>query len=237
MEKLLISMCKFELASLHKIVPFFIVGIFFFNCISNDLIAQENSSTEVGEEILDSTENSNKDEDKDNAQIIDEIDDQDLNNRVETNSQILNGESGKAVQDEESGIDEVVSKIEIEGIKKVRREILEITIVSKVGEKLSREKIREDVKNLYGLGFFEDVIAEIERTDKGLVLIYKVVEKPVVVDLRVVGNDEIKSKDILEVITVREGRIIELEKVKQSLKAIKKLYDKKSHHTPQQCAN
>ncbi len=227
MDKLLISMCKFELELLHKIVTFFIVGIFFFNCISNDLIAKENSSTEVGEEILDSTENSNKDEYKDNAQIIDGIDDQDLNNRVETNSQIQNGESGKAVQDEESGIDEVVSKIEIEGIKKVRREILEITIVSKVGEKLSRDKIREDVKNLYGLGFFEDVIAEIERTDKGLVLIYRVVEKPVVVDLRVVGNDEINSKDILEVITVREGKIIELEKVKQSLKAIEKLYDKK----------
>lgn len=121
------------------------------------------------------------------------------------------------------GEDNVI-KIEIKGNRRVETELIRINISSKVGEPLSAETVRKDIKSLYKLGFFEDVSAEIERTPKGLVLIYSVKEKPVVVDVRVKGNKKIKSKDITKVIEVKEGKIIELEKVKMSAAAIKKLY-------------
>lgn len=121
------------------------------------------------------------------------------------------------------GEDNVI-RIEIKGNRRIEPQLIRINISSKVGEPLSAETVRRDIKNLYKLGFFEDVSAEVERTPEGLVLIYNVKEKPVVVDVRVRGNKKIKNKDITKVIEVKEGKIIELEKVKMSAEAIKKLY-------------
>lgn len=120
-----------------------------------------------------------------------------------------------------------VSRIDIAGNRRIETELIRINLTSKVGEPLSPETVREDIKRIYKLGFFEDVSAETEETPAGLVLTYRVKEKPVVVDLRVRGNDEVKSEDVLEALDVKEGRIIELEKVQKGVGIIQKLYSEK----------
>ncbi|HXG31446.1 MAG TPA: outer membrane protein assembly factor BamA [Thermodesulfobacteriota bacterium] len=125
---------------------------------------------------------------------------------------------------------ETVSRIDIRGNRRVETELIRINVSSKTGVPLSPETVREDIKRIYKLGYFENVSAEIERTPEGLILIYSVKEKPVVVDLRVRGNKEIKSADILDALEVKEGRIIELEKVKRDVQAIQKLYSGKGYY-------
>jgi len=120
-----------------------------------------------------------------------------------------------------------IIEIKIEGNRRVETELIELNITSKVGENLSTASVREDVKKIYGIGSFEDVNAEIDRTPEGIVLVYNVKEKPIVADLRIRGNDDIKSDDILEVITVREGKIIDLNNVKKSQEVISQLYEEK----------
>jgi outer membrane protein insertion porin family len=117
-----------------------------------------------------------------------------------------------------------VIRIEVMGNRRVETDLIKINISSKVGEPLSNESVRKDIKNLYKLGFFEDVSVEVERTPEGLVVVYNVKEKPVVVDVRIKGNKKVNNKDLTKVIEVQEGKIIELEKVKMSAEAIKKLY-------------
>ena len=119
---------------------------------------------------------------------------------------------------------ENIIRIDIEGNRRIETDLIRINISAKVGEPLSQETVSNDVKKIYKLGFFDDVSAEVEKTPEGVILIYNVKEKPVVVDLRVKGNKKIKTDDILKVIEIKEGRIIELEKVKMSEAAIKKLY-------------
>jgi len=126
--------------------------------------------------------------------------------------------------------EETIFRIDIKGNRRVETDLIRINISSKTGEPLSSETVREDIKRIYKLGYFENVSAEIERTPEGLVLIYSVKEKPVVIDLRVRGNKEIKSDDILDVLEVKEGRIIELEKVKKGVEAIQKLYSGKGYY-------
>ncbi len=126
--------------------------------------------------------------------------------------------------------EENVAGIDIRGNNRVETELIRVNISSKPGEPLSPGMVSEDIKRIYKLGFFEDVSAKVEKTDEGLLLIYEVKEKPVLVDLRVRGNKEVKSDEILEVVDVKEGRIIELEKVQKSVEAIQKLYSGKGFH-------
>ncbi|HEX3035541.1 MAG TPA: outer membrane protein assembly factor BamA [Thermodesulfobacteriota bacterium] len=122
------------------------------------------------------------------------------------------------------GQEGVIAEVEIKGNRRIEAELIRTSIASKAGEPLSRETVREDIKRIYQLGFFEDVSAEVEKIPEGLVLTYNVKEKPIVVDLRIRGNEEIKSDKILEVVEIREGRIIELQKVSRSADAVNKLY-------------
>lgn len=119
---------------------------------------------------------------------------------------------------------ENIIRIDIEGGRRIETDLIRINISAKVGDPLSQETVSNDIKKIYKLGFFDDVSAEVEKTPEGVILIYNVKEKPVVVDLRVKGNKKINTDEILKVIEVKEGRIIELEKVKMSGAAIKKLY-------------
>ena len=116
--------------------------------------------------------------------------------------------------------EDTVETIDIAGNRRIETELIKINITSKVGEPLSSETVREDIKRIYKLGFFEEVSAETEKTAEGVVLTYRVKEKPVVVDLRVKGNKEVKSDDILDALDVKEGRIIELGKIKKGLETI-----------------
>ncbi len=117
-----------------------------------------------------------------------------------------------------------ILQVNVEGNRRVETELIKLNISSKVGETLSTTVIREDVKKIYGLGSFEDVTAEIDRTPDGVVLVYKVKEKPIVADLRIRGNKDLKTENILEAITVKEGKIIDLNSVKKSQEIIGFLY-------------
>jgi len=134
---------------------------------------------------------------------------------------------------ESSGIQEVgsddvkVIDIDVKGNVRVEKELITLNLSSRIGQPLSTASVREDIKKIYKLGFFEDVSAEVDRTPAGVVLIFNVKEKPVVVDLRIRGNKDIKSPDILEVIEVKEGRIIDLNKVQKSVETIRTLYSEK----------
>lgn len=136
-------------------------------------------------------------------------------------------------EEEPSGTEEVeaqdvkVIDIEVKGNVRVEKELITLNLSSQIGQPLSSASIREDIKRIYKLGFFEDVSAEVDRTPSGVVLVFNVKEKPVVVDLRIRGNKDIKSDDILEVIEVKEGRIIDLNKVQKSEETIRTLYSEK----------
>ncbi len=135
------------------------------------------------------------------------------------------GDGSSEIQD--VGEDVKVIDIDVKGNVRVEKELITLNLSSQIGQPLSGASVREDIKKIYKLGFFEDVRAEVDRTPTGVVLTFNVKEKPVVVDLRIRGNKDIKSPDILEVIEVKEGRIIDLNKVQKSVEIIKTLYSEK----------
>lgn len=119
---------------------------------------------------------------------------------------------------------EKIVSVEIEGNRRIETEVITEAIHTKPGDTYSLESVRDDIKSIFKLGFFDDVRAYTERTKGGVRLIYRVFEKPVLVDIRIKGNDKKDTKDIEEVIDLKEGRIVELAKVNSSLDAIRKLY-------------
>src|SRR4051812_29388000 len=79
----------------------------------------------------------------------------------------------------------MVKSVDVKGNKTVSS----LTILAKVkthaGEPLSSVTLNEDLKRLYGLGFFTDVRIEQEEVTDGVNVSFIVAEKPVLADIKI----------------------------------------------------
>jgi outer membrane protein insertion porin family len=123
----------------------------------------------------------------------------------------------------------VIKEIVVFGNERVDEAIILKEIKSKVGEPFSREMVSEDVKAVYRLGYFRDVQVDVAETRGEVILTFAVIEKPFVADIIISGNLKLSREDIEEVIEVKRDAVLEMEKVRSSVKEIQKLYTSKRY--------
>ncbi|HOJ58663.1 MAG TPA: outer membrane protein assembly factor BamA [bacterium] len=97
---------------------------------------------------------------------------------------------------------EKIVEVLVEGTVHVdKKEVLEV-IQTRPGDELTSSatamRIRDDFRAIYALGYFEDVTVSEEPAAGGRNLIFEVVEKPLVADLRYEGNQRYKAKKLNE---------------------------------------
>jgi outer membrane protein insertion porin family len=79
--------------------------------------------------------------------------------------------------------------IRFRGNRRVESEAMLLELDSSVGELVSQRKLANDLRRLWGLGYFEDVRVEGELTERGVVLTYVVDERPSIRKIVVEGNN------------------------------------------------
>jgi outer membrane protein insertion porin family len=129
-----------------------------------------------------------------------------------------------------AGAEENIYKIIVLGNVKVEEGVIRGAIKSREGGPFSAEKIREDLRSIFGLGSFTDVQVDIKSTPQGKEVIFIVAEKPSIKGILVKGNNKVKLDDIKEKITLKTRSILNLEKVKEDSEQIRKLYFSKGYY-------
>jgi outer membrane protein insertion porin family len=120
-----------------------------------------------------------------------------------------------------------VRKIVFEGVSKAAQDMVKEVLAIKEGEPIESEKVIQTTKNIDSLGIFYDFKIEYEIVDasKKLVDIYVVgTESSIVDDVKFSGNNEVRSDDLKEVVTITKGDYISTYKVLASIAAIKEKY-------------
>lgn len=128
------------------------------------------------------------------------------------------------------GAEEDIYKIMILGSVKVEEGVIRGAIQSREGSPFSVEKVREDLRSIFNLGYFTDVQVDIKSTPQGKEVIFIVVEKPSVKEILITGNEKMKLDDIKEKMTLAPRSILNLEKVKENSEQIRKLYFSKGYY-------
>lgn len=125
----------------------------------------------------------------------------------------------------------VIESIEFEGLRRVEPPAVKLVLSSREGKPFSRQAVAEDIRAIYGMGYFDDVQVFKETTPRGGVkLVYVVSEKPAVRKVEIVGYDELSEEDIEEVIDIRPFTILSEAKVKRNAEKIKDLYNEKGFY-------
>lgn len=102
-------------------------------------------------------------------------------------------------------------------------------VFSKVGEKLEQEKIKNDLKAIYALGYFQDAYASFEAFRDGTRIIYNVVENPPVEAITVEGNTVLKSREIIDLMDQKVGKIMNYKTMRADLEKLGEYYRKQGY--------
>ncbi len=123
----------------------------------------------------------------------------------------------------------IVNSIEVKGLKRIEEGAVKAKITQKVGEPLSDEKIAEDIKNIFKMGYFDDVKTEIEPLEGGVKLIYVVKEKPTIIRVEFQGNKEIKDDKLKEKTTITVGSIADTTLIQDNATKLKLYYEEEGY--------
>jgi outer membrane protein insertion porin family len=96
---------------------------------------------------------------------------------------------------------QVISRIDFIGNRRIARDTLQARIFSRVGDPYTADDIRRDFQALWNTNFFEDIRLETQpdpRTPNATIVTFYVTERPVIRRIEYKGNKSITESDILD---------------------------------------
>lgn len=123
-----------------------------------------------------------------------------------------------------------VSKVDVIGNERLDKGVVLNAAKTKEGDVYDPAKVGEDIKSIYKTGFFSDVMVDVKDAAKGKVVTFVVVERPPISAMYIAGNKKIKTPDIRDKLKIKSGSVLNVEKVKESVEEIKKLYASKGYY-------
>lgn len=123
----------------------------------------------------------------------------------------------------------VVDEILITGLDRVNEHLVRSRIESQVGERYSPRTVARDIRRLYELGYFSNIVVETRGQLGSFALVYRFTEKRFIDEIRITGNRKVKDRDIRGVISWREGDTFVPEAYDQEREAVLGLYRQKGY--------
>lgn len=119
--------------------------------------------------------------------------------------------------------------IRVVGNSRVEQSAIRVRVRSQVGRPPDPAIIEQDVRSIYAMGFFEDVQASVEDVDGKVTLTFRVIERPMIREIKIEGNKKIDTEDLQAAFKVRPHTLLDVERIQRGIEDAKKLYDKKGY--------
>jgi hypothetical protein len=110
-----------------------------------------------------------------------------------------------------------VAQVLVEGNARVDEEAIRIHVQSRQGAPYDSATVDSDVRAIYGMGFFENVEVERRSSPEGIVLVFRVRERPLVTDVKIEGNKKVHTEDLETALKVRPRTILDNEKLRRGV--------------------
>jgi len=120
-----------------------------------------------------------------------------------------------------------VARVVVLGNQKVAKKAILDKMKTRPGSPFSDVQLDDDLKAIYSLGFFENILMNLTPSGDKVEVAVVVVEKPSIASIVIKGNHKIKRKDLLKEITVRTFAILSEEKISESEEKIRNFYHDK----------
>jgi outer membrane protein insertion porin family len=122
----------------------------------------------------------------------------------------------------------IITEVRVRGNLRIEAGRILQKMISRAGEPYDPKKVREDIRSIYAMGYFKNVVVELD--EKG-VLTFLVLERPALRDWRVEGAKEVEREDLEKALTMLKKReIIGEARIEEGAEAIRALYREKGYY-------
>lgn len=126
--------------------------------------------------------------------------------------------------------EQVIASIGPEGNKRIDSGAISRKIQTKAGDIYTPTAIRNDLKAIYAMGYFEEVNARVEETTGGKKVIFQIKEKPLIRKIEYSGTNELEETEVKEAANIGANTIVNPVTINKSGEAIKTLYRSKGYY-------
>ena len=110
-------------------------------------------------------------------------------------------------------------------------------ISTKAGDFYDPAQLRTDLKEVFAMGYFENVEIEANDTDKGKAITFRVIEKPVINRVLISGADEIEEQDVRDAASIVPNTILNQTRLNEAIQRINELYKSKGYYNTKTTAD
>ena len=98
---------------------------------------------------------------------------------------------------------------------------------TRAGQPFDERLVREDLQNIFDLGYFSDQVPPlIRQRPDGIAITYRVIENPVIERIAFTGNDHVPSDTLLALMDTAVGQVLNTNTFHQDVLKINSYYDK-----------
>lgn len=124
----------------------------------------------------------------------------------------------------------VIIDIEITGNKRVEKDAIFRILDTRPGDIIKPENITKDLRRIYEMGYFDDVIVTETSHEKGFKIRFEVIEKPSVRHIKFKNNRVYEEKELSDTVDTRTGSILNIHKLNSDLSRLRSMYAEKNYH-------
>ncbi len=118
----------------------------------------------------------------------------------------------------------MVADVQTRGNLFVEQDAILFAIETRKGRVFSPQVLQEDLRRIYQMGYFKDIQITTEETERGMVIVFVVQEKPVVRAVQITGHKKVKLDDLQKVMETKPRAILDIAKVKADVGRMRKVY-------------
>ncbi len=129
-----------------------------------------------------------------------------------------------------TGREHRIGSISPEGNKRIDSGAILRKIKSKAGGSYNQAVLREDLKAIYSMGYFNDVQIHVTDSPQGKDIVFTVEEKPVISSVTYTGVEELSEEDVKGAANIKEHFTLNPAKIEAGREAILELYKTKGYY-------
>lgn len=123
-----------------------------------------------------------------------------------------------------------VDKVEVSGLKKIEKDAVLAKIKTAVGSKLSKDRIAQDIRDLFAMKLFSQVEVSYSESAGGLTVVFDIKEKSTINEIVFEGNSEIKAEDLLTQTGLKTFEVVNYAKIQDAEQKLIKHYEDKGYY-------
>ncbi len=126
----------------------------------------------------------------------------------------------------------VVTEIRVEGTRRLEEAAVLARIDTRPGESVAVWKVQRDIRSIYASGLVDDISVELlpDPSRDGVILVFRVKEKPAIRSMKISGNKKIEEDDIREVLDLSPFAVLNDSELALNVQRIRDLYIEKGYY-------